>query len=61
MNVGELRPSDLGQELFGFADDEAWVQYDAGLRAGQSPVLNPGDRVRFEYDESPTWRWKPIR
>lgn len=42
-------------------DDEAWVQYDAGLRAGQSLMLNPGDRVRFEYDEPPTWRWKPIR
>jgi hypothetical protein len=38
-----------------------WVVFPVGLAAGQSLILNPGDRVRFEYDEPPTWRWKPIR
>lgn len=38
-----------------------WIEYRAELRAGQSLVLNPGESVRFEYDQPPEWRWKPIR
>jgi hypothetical protein len=39
----------------------AWVEYLSGFAAGQSFVLNPGDRVRLTYTDLPTWRWKPIR
>ena len=33
----------------------------AGLHAGQTFILEPGDRVRFVYTEAPTWRWKALR
>ncbi|MEX2112668.1 MAG: hypothetical protein WD845_05745 [Pirellulales bacterium] len=38
-----------------------WQDFAAGLSAGQSFVLNPGDRVRFQFTQPPTWRWKAIR
>ncbi len=41
-----------GQPLVEFAGDS---------RRGQSLVLNAGDRVQFEYEQPPTWRWKAIR
>ena len=34
---------------------------DAGLAAGQSLILEPGDRVRFAYTNAPTWKWKALR
>ena len=38
-----------------------WTDYRSSLTTGQSFVLNPGDQIRLEYTEAPTWRWKPIR
>ncbi|HXP61633.1 MAG TPA: hypothetical protein VN829_14145 [Dongiaceae bacterium] len=44
-----------------------WTQTDAkrrsctlqaGLTPGQTFILNPGDKVRFTYQESPSWSWK---
>ncbi len=40
---------------------QAWSEFRTGLTAGQSFVLNPGDRVKFDYREAPTWRWKAVR
>ncbi len=33
----------------------------AGLHAGQTFILEPGDRVKFVYTEAPAWRWKALR
>ncbi|MBI4551144.1 MAG: hypothetical protein HY710_02665 [Candidatus Latescibacteria bacterium] len=33
----------------------------AGLVAGQTFILEPGDRVSFTYTQAPTWRWKALR
>ena len=38
-----------------------WIEYHAALHTGQSLVLNPGESVRFEYDQPLEWRWKAIR
>jgi len=44
-----------------------WAQTDAkgqsctlqtGLTPGQTFILNPGDKVRFTYQEALTWSWK---
>jgi hypothetical protein len=43
------------------ATGEPWLGFAGGLAAGQSFVLNPGDRVRFDYAQPPSWRWKAIR
>jgi len=37
------------------------AEFTGPLFAGQALVLNPGDRVRLDYTEAPTWRWKAIR
>ncbi|RPI85054.1 MAG: hypothetical protein EHM41_11820 [Chloroflexi bacterium] len=34
---------------------------NAGLFAGQTVLLEPGDRIGFEYSEPPAWRWKALR
>ena len=33
----------------------------AGLYAGQSMLLDPGDSIRFNYSSAPTWAWRAIR
>ena len=33
----------------------------AGLFAGQTLNLEPGDKIRLDYTEAPTWRWKALR
>jgi hypothetical protein len=44
-----------------------WAQTDSkgqscalrsGLTPGQTFILNPGDKVRFTYQEAPSWSWK---
>jgi hypothetical protein len=44
-----------------------WTQTDAkrrsctlkaGLMPGQTFILNPGDKVRFAYEEASVWSWK---
>ncbi|MBI4582810.1 MAG: hypothetical protein HY717_02080 [Planctomycetes bacterium] len=35
--------------------------FKGGLAAGQAFTLNPGDRVRFTYEEAPAWLWKGLR
>lgn len=37
------------------------TEFVGQLFAGQSFVLNPGDRVRLDYTLAPSWRWKAIR
>ncbi len=37
------------------------TEFAGPLFAGQSFVLNPGDRVRLDYTAAPTCRWKAIR
>jgi hypothetical protein len=43
------------------ASGGTWIEFTAPLAAGQAFVLNPGDRVRFDYETPPTWHWKAIR
>ncbi len=47
-----------------------WMETDAlgnartfrgGFSAGQSFTLDPGDTVRFTYEEAPAWVWKGLR
>jgi len=33
----------------------------AGLFAGQTFLLEPGDKVKFNYTDAPTWRWRAFR
>ena len=33
----------------------------AGLVPGQTIVLEPGERIKLEYAQAPTWRWKALR
>ena len=33
----------------------------AGLFAGQSILLEPGDSIRMVYSEAPTWAWRALR
>jgi hypothetical protein len=40
---------------------QPWTEYSAGMTAGQSFILNPGDRVKLNYQQPPAWRWKAIR
>ena len=37
------------------------LTFDAGLFAGQSFLLDPGDSVAIEYSQAPQWRWKALR
>ena len=32
----------------------------AGLYPGQTFILEPGDKIRLDYTEAPTWRWKAL-
>lgn len=32
----------------------------AGLSAGQRFVLNPGEKIRFDYSQPPAWRWRGL-
>jgi hypothetical protein len=41
--------------------DGRWLEFPGPLVAGQSILLNPGERVRFDYTTAPTWRVKAIR
>ena len=34
--------------------------FESGLTVGQSFILQPGDRVRFDYEHSPAWVWKGL-
>jgi hypothetical protein len=34
--------------------------FDGGLTAGQSFLLQPGDKVQFDYDRAPEWAWKAM-
>ena len=47
-----------------------WTKTDTGgiaqkinseLFPGQSIILDPGDKVRFNYTRSPAWKWKALR
>lgn len=31
------------------------------LRPGQTFILEPGDKVKFNYEKAPAWRWKALR
>lgn len=33
----------------------------ASLTAGQSLILDPGDRITLTYDQAPTWVWRALR
>ena len=35
--------------------------FNAPLSVGQSFVLDPGDRVRIDYNTAPSWSWKALR
>ena len=35
--------------------------FTASLFAGQSIILDPGDKVKFNYSQPPTWRWRALR
>ena len=37
------------------------VTVSAGLYAGQSMLLDPGDSIRMNYSSAPTWTWRAIR
>lgn len=59
----EVRILDPGQVT-------GWTQTDgngtaltipAGLIAGQSFILDPGDKIKFDYSKVPTWKWKALR
>ena len=32
-----------------------------GLAAGQTIILEPGDKIRFTYSGAPAWRWRAFR
>jgi len=36
------------------------TMFDQGFHGGQSFTLNPGDRIKLDYDEAPAWVWKGI-
>ena len=47
-----------------------WTQTDAkgtalvfssGLITGQSFILDPGDKIKFDYSKAPSWKWKALR
>jgi len=59
----EVRILDPGQV-------SVWTQTDgngipltisAALSAGQSYILDPGDKIKFDYTKAPTWKWKALR
>ena len=33
----------------------------AGFSAGQTFLLEPGDKIKFNYTDAPTWRWRAFR
>ena len=37
------------------------LTFEAGLAAGQTFVLDPGDSVALDYSQAPRWRWKALR
>jgi hypothetical protein len=37
------------------------VKFDSPLAAGQHFTMEPGDSVRFDYTQTPAWRWKALR
>jgi hypothetical protein len=43
------------------AADKTSVTIEGGLFPGQCIVLDPGDRITFQYSEAPSWRWKALR
>jgi hypothetical protein len=37
------------------------IKFDAGLAIGEHFILDPGDSVKFDYTQTPTWRCKARR
>lgn len=33
----------------------------SGLFTGQTFILDPGEAVKFDYEDAPTWRWKAMK
>ena len=46
---------------YGEREAEAYQVIPAELTPGQMIILEPGERIRFEYERAPTWRWKALR
>jgi len=40
---------------------EACQTISAGLTPGQTIILEPGERIKLEYERAPRWRWKALR
>lgn len=36
------------------------LTFKGPLASGQTILLNPGDRVKFDYSEQPSWSWKAL-
>jgi hypothetical protein len=41
-------------------DDGRSRTFDGPLAAGQSFILQPGDKIMFDYDRAPAWVWKGL-
>jgi len=52
-----VQPGRVSSWTLGDAED-TWQQFDGGLRTGQCIRLAPGESVRFDYMDTPQWRWR---
>jgi len=57
VEVRVLKPGKVSQWIETDAEGKAHT-FEGPLAAGQAFTLNPGDRVRFTYQEPPSWHWK---
>lgn len=39
----------------------AWTEFASPLTAGQTIVLAPGERLRLDYTEPPSWEWRTLQ
>ena len=59
VEVRILKPGKVSQWIETDPEGKAQV-FEGPLTAGQTFTLNPGDRVRFTYQEAPIWHWKGL-
>jgi len=59
VEVRILKPGKVSQWIETDPEGKAQV-FEGPLTAGQAFTLNPGDRVRFTYQEAPIWHWKGL-
>jgi hypothetical protein len=60
VEVRVLKPGKVSQWVETDPEGKAHT-FEGPLAAGQTFTLNPGDRVRFVYQEPPVWHWKALR